>query len=370
VLALLQGRLGPWTAWVIVGCSAGLGVLNKLSIGLFLASAALALVVSRHRTILFTRQALLAVLLAFAVSLPFLYWQTIHEWPLIELLRHASVSGKNVMLTPFEFVVEQIKSMNPAAALVWVAGLAYLLRIEQLRWLATAWLTFFLLTIVLHAKTYYVAPAYPFLFAAGGVAWESLSESCTVELSAWMRSITAGLIILVGLLVLPLALPVLSPDMWLKYVETLHLDARNTERQDSGLLPQFYADRFGWSEEVAAVTRIVDSLSADERDRAVIFASNYGEASALLFLGKSSLPPVISTQNNYWLWGPQGSDGGVVILIDDEPLEVLRSRYASCELGGRMGNQYAMPYENRSIYVCRDRHRDLSVDWPTLRNFS
>ena len=43
---------------------------------------------------------------------------------------------------------------------------------------------------------------------------------------------------------------------------------------------------------------------------------NYGEAAAIDIYGsRLGLPPAISGHNNYWIWGPRGHDGSVVIEI-------------------------------------------------------
>jgi hypothetical protein len=41
--------------------------------------------------------------------------------------------------------------------------------------------------------------------------------------------------------------------------------------------------------------------------RAVILTSNHGEAGALTFFGRGSLPLVVSGHNSYFLWGPRWS---------------------------------------------------------------
>jgi hypothetical protein len=65
--------------------------------------------------------------------------------------------------------------MLPPSILVWVAGLWFLLRdaaAKRYRALGWAFLVLMGTMIALHGKTYYMAPAYPMLFAAGGVFWE------------------------------------------------------------------------------------------------------------------------------------------------------------------------------------------------------
>src|SRR6201999_2075244 len=88
------------------------------------------------------------------------------------------------------------------------------------------------------------------------------------------------------------------------------------ERMKLGVLPQQFADMFGWPEMAADVARVYRTLPPADRARAAIFGQNYGEAAAMDIFGKPlGLPPAISGHNNYYLWGPRGADGNVMIVI-------------------------------------------------------
>lgn len=62
------------------------------------------------------------------------------------------------------------------------------------------------------------------------------------------------------------------------------------------------------------------ALPADERGKAAIVASNYGEAAAIDVYG-TGLPPALSGNNQYYLWGTRGYDGSVVIAVNGDPGE-------------------------------------------------
>ena len=162
----------------------------------------------------------------------------------------------------------------------------------------------------------------------------------------------------------------MRPSTWVTYAKTLHLydESGNTENESSGILPQFYADRFGWQEEVNEVTRIYNSLSPDDQKKTAIVCSNYGEASAINLLGHG-LPTAISGHNSYWLWGPEGATGEVMIVVTGANVEDLRKNYDSVEIAGRMNNPFSMPYERRNIYVLRGRHKNLSSDWKSFKHY-
>ncbi len=107
------------------------------------------------------------------------------------------------------------------------------------------------------------------------------------------------------------------------------------EAGDSYGLPQPLADRFGWEEQVALIAQVYHSLPPDEQRVACIFTENYGEASALVqFGGRYHLPPPISGHNAFYIWGPQGCTGQVLITINIAPQDAARG-FRSVTLAAR-----------------------------------
>jgi hypothetical protein len=167
-----------------------------------------------------------------------------------------------------------------------------------------------------------------------------------------------------------MSFPVLRPTTWIAYTKAtgLYKTTTNSENEATGVLPQFYADRFGWQEEVDEVSRIYQGLSAEDKAKVGIICSNYGEASAIDFLGHG-LPPAISGHNNYYLWGPHGATGEVMIIITGGTVDDLKENYSSVEIVGRMDNPYSMPYERRNIYLARGRKTNLTTGWWELKRY-
>jgi Dolichyl-phosphate-mannose-protein mannosyltransferase len=374
LLILIQRGWG-YRLWPIFGLYAGFGLLNKPSMTFFLIALLLALLCTPQRRLLFNRWAAAGIAIMILIALPNLIWQIHNHWPTLEFLHNGEIENKNVKLAPLPFLAKQILNLQPATVLIWGAGLVWLLRNPQAkpwRWLGLTYLFFLAIMMALHAKDYYVAPIYPVLFAAGGIAWEQRFAK-----RQWVRQnrvfafpVLEGVLLIFGAIILPLAIPVLSPPTWIVYTKALHLynPGDSNENQANGPLPQFYADRFGWQEEVDEVTRIYHSLSPEDQAKVGILASNYGEASAINFLGHG-LPTAISGHNNYWLWGPHGYTGEVMIVINGATPEEMRKYYDSVEIAGRMDHPYAMPYEHRNIYLVRRRHKNIIEDWLSLKHY-
>ncbi len=362
ILLLRGGRPALW--WTVLGIAGGLGLLNKPSEVFFLTAVLLALVMTPQRRVLFTPWAAFGIALMVFIALPNLLWQVHNHWPTLEFLHNGRVEGKNLRLNPLAFMANQIFVLGPIGAFVWIAGLVHLLRRSDRRWIGLAYLILLAVMIALGAKDYYFASIYPVMFAAGGIAWQlRYAASSRVQQDraiGWplLTSITVAL----TLLFLPISNPILRPEAYLLYAKTMHLPSLDTENGPKSPLPQFFADRFGWQEQVDTITGIVNQLSPQDRARVGIFCGNYGEAASLEFLGHN-LPPVISEHNNYWLWGTRGLDGELMIINRKTTPEKLHKYYEDVQVVGHVSHPYAMPYEQHDIYLVRHRKMPLAPDW-------
>jgi hypothetical protein len=376
LILMLRGELAGKRQdklWLLFGLSAGIGLLNKPSMTFFLVALLAGLLVTPQRKLLFNRYAVAGVALLILVTLPNLLWQLNNHWPTLEFLHNGRVENKNIALPPIPFLITQIVTLQPLTVLVWGAGLLWLLRspvARSWRWIGITYLIFLAMMMALHAKDYYVVPIYPVLFAAGGIAWERyFGKSKTVAANrAYAFPILETIVLVAAIVTLPLSIPILKPDAWLAYTEATHLNKfnSNTENEASSALPQFYADRFGWQEEVDQVTRIYQALSLQDQAKVGIYCSNYGEASAINFLGQG-LPTAISGHNSYFLWGPHGNTGDVMIVVNGASLEEMHRYYTSVELVGRLNHPLSMPYEHRKIYLVRGRLKNLTTDWNEVK---
>ncbi len=361
--------------WIVFGIAAGVGLLNKPSMAFFLASVAIGLLLTRQRWMLFSRWALVAITLLILIPSPYLLWQIHNHWPMLEFLRNGTLHHKNVVLGPVQFFLAQIVMMHPANALLWVTGVISLLRAKSIRggrWLGITYLVFLVIMFALHAKDYYLGGIYPALFGAGAIAWERRRAASRAMLQNRIVAfpVFESILLATSLMILPMCSPILPPSTWVHYTTALHLHGDKMETAATGPLPQIYADRFGWQQEVNIVAKAYDSLTTQEQRQVCIFASNYGEAGAIDFLGQREglhLPPAISGQNNYWLWGMHGCDVNLVIAVIPDPPSDISRKYTSVEIVGQMDNPYAMPFEHKNIYLLRGRRSSAPFDWADER---
>jgi 4-amino-4-deoxy-L-arabinose transferase-like glycosyltransferase len=363
--------------WILFGLSAGVGLLNKPSILFFLVAVGIGLLLTPQRRVLFTRWAAIGIALIIVIALPYVLWQVHNHWPTLEFFHNGKVGNKNVILGPVGFFLAQLMQMHPVNALLWIPGVISLLRARSIprgRWIGLAFVVFYVFMFVLHAKDYYLAPIYPVLFAAGAIAWERrfASRRLVVANRVFAFPIFEGALIMTGLLILPMSSPVLRPATWVRYTTALHLKSGKSETVSSGQLPQFFADRFGWEQEVAIVNRAFVSLSPADRRRVCIFADNYGQAGAIDFFNRRdhlNFPPALSGHNNYWLWGMHGCDPDVSIAVIDDSPEKISKKYKSVTIVGVRDTPYAMPFEHGNIYLLQGRRHDVPANWADERHY-
>ena len=369
VLALLRllatsARATQW--WVLLGVSSGLALENKASAAFFLVALVLALACTRARRFLLSRGFLLALAITAVLILPNLLWQMHFGFPTWEWLRTVQQSNKDVVLSPPRFLLAQFLMLSPLHLLLWLPGLALLLRQRTWRPAGVLVLVFVAIMMALHAKDYYVAPIYPLLFAAGGVFWDRWINGSQPRLALVYGY---GALMTLGLAVtLPFAVPILSPATYIRYSHLTHFAPIESEQHPASPLPEFFSDFLGWRDLTNGVARVYRSLPADERARTGIFAGNYGEASAITVLGKTlGLPAAISGHQNYWMWGPRGYSGAEMIVVTPEPLATIQKFFRTCTVEDYQDSPYSMPSEKRYIYLCRDRRQSYAAAWDSLK---
>lgn len=370
VLLVILKRDEP-RLWLLFGLLAGLGLLTKLTMLYFGLAVFVALLLTRTRRHLLTPWPWVGGAVAFLFLLPYLYWQITHRWPTLEFW--SNYGTKVDAASPFEFFVEQIITMQPPTLPLWLAGLLYYLFAREgrpYRTLGWVYIVLFVLFAVTNSKFYFLAPAYPMLFAAGAVVVERFVAGRS---RGWIKPAYVAVLAVSGLVVAPLTvLPVLPVETLAKITGAAGGDAGvQVETREVGQLPQTFADRFGWENMVATVARAHDELPAEERERACILTGNYGEAGAVDFFGpKYGLPKAISGHNSYYIWGPGNCTGEVVISVGVPP-ETLRAVFGEVEQVEKVRCRYCMPDEDGlPVYVCRDPKLPFEEAWPRFVNYN
>jgi dolichyl-phosphate-mannose-protein mannosyltransferase len=372
--------------WLWFGVVAGLGLEEKYSIAVFGLGIVVGLLLTEQRRVFLNKWIWLGGLAAFLIFLPNLLWNIKYDWPFVQLMRAIRAEGRDVVLGPFPYFFQQTLLVNPLTTPIWLAGLFALLssaRLKPYRALGWCYLVCYTVFFVLHGKSYYLAPIYPMLLAAGAVVIESAidgRENADPELDVrenarprrqWLRPAIAVVLLASGAHLAPVVVPVLSPDGFLAYTRYLPFKLPVMEHSHArAALPQWYSDQFGWTE-IADETAVAwNRIPADERHDCGIFAQDYGQAGAIDFFGRrDGLPPALSGHQSWFLWGPRGYSGNCMIVLDDRR-EVLERLWEQVEyVGTSADNPYALE-KQIDVFLCKGaKFGTLAQLWPKVKRW-
>jgi hypothetical protein len=370
IIILTEGNQKLWLAFGIV---AGLGLLNKYSMGFLCIGLVAGLILTTKRKQLASKWFWYGALAALILFLPHIIWEIRLGLPSLEFMHNAS-QMKNVPLSAGDFFSGQLRDMNYFNAPLWLLGLYFFFfhrTGSQYRVLGWTYIVVFVVMVAGNAKVYYLSPIYPMLLAGGSVFVERFIRDHSWN---WMKPVYVSLLIVWTLIALPLTLPVLPVEGLISYQKLLGVAPRADERSALAELPQFYADMFGWEKMTADVAKVYQTLTPEEQAECVIFVRNYGEAGAIDFFGKQyGLPNATCAHNNYWLWGPGQRTGRIAIIfgssrtIEGNLADLCRS-YMHVELAATTNARYCMPYENgRMIFICKEMNTTFQKIWPNER---
>jgi hypothetical protein len=352
---------------VAFGVAVGLGLLTKFSIVFFVVSAAAAILISPARRWLLTPWPWLAAALALVIGSPSVVGQVALGFPVAGQMSELQAS-QLTHVTWSLFVTTQPLMVGPVPFLLSITGAAGLLLWRPWRPFAViGWtcVVAFAVLFFLRGKAYYIGPIYPALFAAGAVMLERFRPARWILL---LRGAVVAGVLAYGALLLPIGVPLLSREATAGYaVRVGAAEALRTNRGVMDRLPQDYADMLGWEEQARALARVVAMLTPAERDSAVIFASNYGEAGAAEFYrARYDLPPVVSAAGSFWFFGPGERTGSVLITIGEDGADVAEV-YADVRPAGMIVSPWSVEEERAvPLFVARRPRLTLQQLWPSL----
>jgi Dolichyl-phosphate-mannose-protein mannosyltransferase len=354
------GRTGDTRWWLAGGLVLGLGLANKHSVGFLAVALVAGALVSSGRRIVLNRWFLAGAAIAAAFTIPDIWWQAQHQWATLAMTRAlAQENGGAANIA--NWVVGQLLMTALVMVVVWVAGLRFLWRSGRPLWRALAWayaILFVFFGLTTGGKIYYLAGAYIYLLAAGAVALDA-RFAARRNLLRWLLVGTAVWTALAALV----TLPVLPPR-----------DVGGTQKINSVL-----AESVGWPQLVSSVRTVWFSLPASQRANAVIFTSNYGEASAINILGQGTgLPQALSGHNTYWWWGPGNPHATTVVAVMPGPEDgggdaaYLAQFFTSVRAVATLSNPYGLQNQewHGHVYLCTGPRHPWGQMWPQLRQYS
>ncbi len=356
---LLKSGNPRW--WLGISAGIGLGMLTKYTMGFFVAGIVVGTLLTPARRYLKSPWLWGGVALAIVLFLPNLIWQVRHDFISLHFLRF--IHARDVRQGRANgFVRDQFMlSTNPFVAPLWIAGLYYLFAAQdgkRYRMLAWLYVTEFALFFFGKGRGYYLAPAYPMLFAGGSVLWQRWIDSLSVLRSRLVEAVTFTALALGGVLACAFIVP-------MKRV----VSADNFALRNNGDL----REEIGWPDLVESVAKVRDSLSANERSDYAIVVGNYGETGAIDLLGPAyGLPETISGTNSAWFRG-YGNPPPKTLIVVGLWREYVDKMFQSCRLAGHNGNPYGIKNEESEdhpdIFVCGPPREPWPQFWDDFQSF-
>jgi Dolichyl-phosphate-mannose-protein mannosyltransferase len=333
--------------WLAAGLVVGLSMYNKLLVALLLVSLALGVLFVGPRRLLVSRWVLGAAALALVVGSPNLIYQATHHWPQLTMgraLARNNAGDVHVQMWPFLILM-----LGPPLAAIWVAGLVWLWRRPELRFIAAAFPVLLVLVFVMGAQFYYPLGLQVVLYAAGCVPaakWLSRAPARrkTVIIAV---SINSAVSIVLALPLVPLGTLGDTP------VAAINQVAR---------------DSVGWPRYVAQIASVYATVPSDERTTTVLYASNYGEAGALDRYGPSfDLPQVYSGHNELY-FDRRPPDSATTVVFVGGQYAGARPRFAACTVKAHLDDELGVDNEEQGepVAICHDPIGGWSHVWPTM----
>ncbi len=356
VIRLLKTEDPRW--WLGVGAAIGLGLQTKYSICFFIAGILGGMLLTSARRFFLSGWFWVGVALALVIFLPNFLWQVRHGFISYHFLQHIHVrdvgEGRANGFWRDQFWI----CTNMFAAPIWIAGVVAFLMSRRYKMLGWMYVIPVLLFFFGKGRGYYVAPAYPMLFAMGAVVGER-----------WVGSMRRGWRLAVeGVFFTALV-------AWAVFVYALIVPLAT-----SGPLKQFalknngdLREEFGWDEMVKAIAGVRDSLPAEQRNNVGVLVGNYGEQGAVEILGPAyGLPMPISMTNSAWLRGYPAPPPSTLIVLGYSQ-EDAEKTFTSCRLAGHNGNSEGVRNEESKyhpdIFVCGPPRMSWPEFWRTHERY-
>ena len=153
--------------WIWIGVLVGVTLLNKYGVLFFIVGLLAGVATSRTRRSLSRPWFWVGVFIATLIALPNFLWQMHWNFPFVQLVRGVRGNGRDVMLPPLPYLAQQSEMMGFVSSLLVILALWYLISPRGRRYGILAWgfLSVLGCMLLLKGKFYYVAPAYPVVFA-------------------------------------------------------------------------------------------------------------------------------------------------------------------------------------------------------------
>ena len=347
-------RTGNQRWWIGIGIAVGVGLENKYTLLLALASLAVAALFTGTWRRLLSGWTFAGAAIALVIWLPQLLWQFDHDWPQLDFARTLAEEegGENrATLVPFQLLI-----VGPPLAPIVIAGLWALWRRPSwrpVRFVPVGYVVLLVVLLVTGGKGYYAAGVFGALVAAGSIATIDWVDRGSV---AVRRSVLGVALVANALVGAVITLPILPERFVDGPIGDLNEDTKET---------------IGWPAFVDQVAAAVDEESAAVRAQIVIVTSDYGTAGAIDRLGaEHGLGPAYSMHNSYPDFRRPPDRVAPVLVVGDAGANSEWfdgcERVATIETPGEIDNEI----NGMAVRRCAGPAEPWPDLWPKMRRLS
>lgn len=315
---------------------AAIGFLTKYSILFILAGFVLSVLIFQFK-IIKEKITWISIIAFLLLIMPNVIWQIISDFP---VFHHFSELYKTQLdkQSAFKELSALIMFLNPLIFFVWAAALVMLPFKQDFKSFRLPLFTLlfsFIFLLLAKGKSYYFFPVILGLLPFGSVYYERIFQR-----RRWLLSLFLSLISMVGLVLLPLGIPLLSLD---SYIRTYKIKP-NIDNKIPMAFENYYSKE-NWEKIIKSVDEIYSNLPVEERVRCYIWGRHYSMAGGINLLGsKFNLPPAFSFHSSFYTWVPEFSNNIVVIALSESnwkkeqweryftdvtEMDVIENRFAS-----------------------------------------
>ena len=304
---------------IYLGLVVGLGMMNKVTIGLYLLTLIIALILSSQRRLLLNKYWLYAATISLLILLPHLIWQGSNNFPVIQQFKELKANYWSH--TDTLQLIKQLFLAHAASGSVCFAGLLFLFlspEYRSFRFIALGFVVLQIILLLIQGKMYYSFGAFPVLFAAGGICYEQLF---VLYKNPALKVAFFSMLFIVGLISVPAAVPVLSLRNTVRYFESMkkYSGIQMPLQWDDGTfhtLTQHYGQMLGWQILALQTESIFKTLPEHQQASAIILTDNYQQAGAISYFGKScQFPPSVSRMPSFFSKIKMKTEPTYIILV-------------------------------------------------------
>ena len=361
VIRLMKSDNPRW--WLAIGGAIGFGMLTKYTIGCLVLGVVGGAILTPARRCLKSPWLWCGVAISLVLVAPNFFWQVEHHFISLDFVRRIHTRDIGWGWTDYFLPNQLWKPASPVTVPLWLAGLWFVFaRPEGRRFRILGWMYVIPLAVLflVRGRDYYLAGAYPMLFAAGAVWAETWLRTLSAGWAATVRQAAWYSLFFTGVSTAAATLPIapLNSAWW-------HI----ADRINGGN----FGYQLGWPQLVETVARVRDTLPPQDLGSLRILTVDDGQTGAVNLYGpRYRLPSAISGMNSNWLRGYGEPPPRTVITLGFDR-HFLEQNFESCVLAGNLTDRLILENKsinwNTEIYVCRNLHQAWPEFWQRLQSY-